>query len=169
MIKRLIDKCIRILKNPEKEFGALHTQTLETVVFDYLQLLVGIAVVAGIITFIYSLIRTVYLDIFLSIDINYIRFLNFALGQASGTALFYILGGTFLMFPASLILTLFFRRIRYAELLKKMLYAATPILTFGWVPKIALALFVWCIFLFYVGLRTHKQIIIAKTSIERRE
>ena len=169
MIKELIGKSIRILRNPEKEFSTIHTLTLEKIVFDYLRSLVGVSIAAGIISFVYSIARTAYLDILLSIDINYVRFLNFALGQASGTVLIYIFSGTFLVFAASLIISIFYRRIRYTELLKKILYAATPILIFGWVPKIALALLIWCIFLFYVGIRTHKQVSISKTSIERRE
>ena len=169
MVKRLLKKGIKVLQNPEKEFGLLNEKNLESVVFDYLRLLIFIAFVAAMVNFIINLARVVYLDFFLLVKVNYIRFLNYAFGQASAVAIIYIIAGTFIIFFLGLILRIFFSKMKFTELLKKLLYAMMPILLFGWTPTLGLGLLIWSIFLFVIGIKFHKKHIVKKSSIEQRD
>lgn len=169
-VKNSIKTAVNVLKNPEKEFSSLHTKKLENVIFDYFQLLIVLVVVVATVNLLISFIRALYLDIFLAVEIDYLRFLNFVLSQSSAIAIIYLVSATFLIFFLLIILKIFFRRIKYTELLKRMAYSLSPILLFGWTPKIALALLVWCAFLFFVGVKYHQgDIKIDRRSIEQRE
>ena len=168
-IKSLILKEIQLLKNPEKGFSELINKDLESVVFDYVKQLLILIIVASILNFIILFGRVLYLYIFLGIEIDYYRFLNFALGQSSAISILYLISGTFLVFFLFLMLSLFFRKIKNTELLKKLLYSLTPVLLFGITPLLAIVLLIWSGFLFILGIKLHRERKVDKTSIEQRD
>jgi len=62
MIKLQINQAIRILKNPEKEFGELSRRPLESLVGDYMRLLIAVSIAAGLFNFLFSFSKSAYLD-----------------------------------------------------------------------------------------------------------
>jgi len=109
------------------------------------------------------------LDLFLNIDINYWRMINYAFGVGASIIFFYIFAGTFLIFFISIILKPFFRKMKYVDLLRLLFYSSTPILLFAWLQFNALPLVIWSIFLFITGIKSYKSITIKKHSIQRRD
>ena len=167
MLKELIKSRMDILTNSEKTFSTLKEETFEQVCFDYFRMLILISLVASLFNIVWSFLQVSYLNMFRNVEVNYLRYLNFVLAQSSTIALLYMLSGTFLLFFLSLLLYLFFK-IPYTELLKKMFYALTPLLLFGWSPLLAGVLVIWVIFLFVVGVKLHQPKQSDRLSIEQR-
>lgn len=160
---------IRVLLNPKKEFESLNKKSLETLVWDYLVMLVAAGILAGIFNLIYSLLRALYLNIFMDVSINYLRMMNYSVGRSVSLLFLYLFAGTFLLFFASLVIRTFCRKIKYASLFKILFYSTTPLLMFGWFFANPFPLGIWSIFLFVVGIKTHKYVKISKDSIHMRE
>ena len=160
---------LRMLVNPGKEFEELNKKSFEYVVSYYVQLLVASGLLAAITSFVYSLIRAVYLSTFFDVGIQYLRMVNYSVGRSTSLLFFYLFAGTFLLFFVSLVLKPFFRMLRYTSALKILLYSLTPVLLFGWFLPNPLPLGVWSLFLAYVGIKEYKPAIVKKDSIERRE
>jgi len=164
-----IKRGFNILLNPNREFSKLNNRIFEHIVRDYMWLLVVMGGVAVIIKFIISIIKAVYLDLFVSIDINYGRMANFVLGNASSIFFLYLFLGTFLVFFLSLILNPFFKKIKYMGILKILFYSLTPFLLFGWLPFNLTPIAIWCIFLFILGIKSYNSTEIKKNSIQNRD
>lgn len=145
-----------LLANPERAFGALHRTTLEHAVADHLKLLFLCALVATAIEFAWFVGRAAYLDLFYTADVNYPNMLNYALGQAGGYGLFYVVAGTLLLLAGSLALRVVVA-MRYPRMLTLLLLSITPLLLFGWLPALTPSLALWSAFLFVVGRRTWGQ------------
>jgi hypothetical protein len=156
-LKKKIKKGIAALKNPEKAFLELKKVTLEDIVSDYMHLLLLVALAVALFNIIYSIGRTIYLAVFLNADISYVRLINYITGQSFTILLIYILAGTIVVFLFSFIMKIFFRKIKYTELLKIILVSLYPFLLFGWIPRLAFALIIWSIFLFVLGIRINKD------------
>lgn len=169
MIKEAIKRGIRILSNPKKEFENLNSRTFESVVGDYMQLLVLVAVLAGFASFLYSLVRAIYLDFFLNVDLHYLNMLNYSLGRSTSLLFFYLFAGTFLLFFLSLILKPPFHIVKYISLLKILFYSLTPFLLFSWIFPNPLPLLIWSVFLLAIGIRNHKSFHIKEDSIHKRD
>jgi len=169
MLKGQIKKGIKILLNPEREFKLLNKRSLEPVVLDYAAMLVAAALLAGIFNLAFSILKAFYFDLLVDVNIEYLRMINYSVGRSVSIIFFYIFSGTFLLFFASLLLRLFFRKIKYTSLLKILLYSAAPLLLFGWFLSNPFPLAIWSIFLVYTGIKNHKHIKIRKNSIEMRE
>ena len=158
-IKTAIVQAFRILYNPEKEFENLEKRSLESVVEDYLKLILLTGLVAGIIAFLVIVISSAYLDIFKGITINYLHLLNYAGGILSSTFFFYLFSGTFIFFILTVIIWLFVRKIKYFELIGILCYAFTPIIIFSWISvKTIFPLVVWSLFLLITGIIKHHQL-----------
>ena len=168
-IKNLIKKGIIVLKNPAEEFKLLEKKQLEEVVGNYLILLLLLSLVAALFNFVFVLGKVAYFTITSKIDVDYLLMLNYDLAESLAIASSYILSGTFLMFFISIILKVFFRRIKYTDLLKIMLYSAYPLLLFCWMPILAFSLLIWAVFLFFVGVKLHKSSRILSGSISQRD
>lgn len=153
-IKKAIKQSIKIISNPSNEFKDLNKKTFENVLSDYFKILLGISILAGIISMLFYTLRSVYFDIFRQIDISYIRMLNYSSGQATGLLFFYLFTGTFIVFILSMVLHTFFRKLKYVEFLKVMFYSLTPLLLFGWVIAAIPGLIIWTITLFIIGIKT---------------
>ena len=169
MLKEPIKKGIKILSNPEKEFKILNKKSLESVVWDYASMLVAAALLAGIFNLSFSILRALYFNLLVNVDIEYLRMINYSIGRSTSILFLYIFSGTFLLFFASLLLRLFFRNVKYTSLLKILLYSITPLLLFGWFLANPFPLAIWSLFLIYTGIKNHKHIKVRKDSIEMRE
>ena len=168
MIIPQIKQAIRILKNPEKEFGGLNRRPLESLVGDYMRLLIAVAIAAGLFNFLFSFFKSAYLDIFASIDVQYLRMLNYSAGRSVSISFFYVFSGTFLLFILSAVLKPFFRRIKYTNFLGIVLYSMSPLLLFGWIASSQIPLGIWCLFLFAAGIKCVKAPALRKNSIQQR-
>ncbi|MFH1174210.1 MAG: hypothetical protein V1725_03700 [archaeon] len=160
---------LAILVNPDKAFAKLHKIRLEAIVRDYVILLLLCGFLAGLFSLLYGLGNAVYLRTLLNVDIQFIRMLNYLLGRLVSMVFFYLFAGTFLFFILSMLLRIFFS-IKYADLLKVLMYGMSPVLLFGWLPFSVIPLFIWALLLFIIGVRVHKhRIPITKNSIHQRD
>ena len=169
MIKKHIKFGIDILLNPEKGFKETEKFTFEETVNYYIWLLVAVSIIAGVFNFLYNLIKAAYFDLFFEVDINYLRMINYLIGRSTSIIFFYIFAGTFLVFILSVVLMLFLLRVKYVDLLKVLLYSATPLLFFSWIPYSPIPLIVWSMFLFLNGVKAKKSFHVIKGSIKYRE
>jgi hypothetical protein len=169
MIIDLIKKGVNVLKNPEKEFQLLKKRTLESVIFDYLWLLLFLASLTSIVNFFITIVNAVYFDIFLTLDVNYLRLIDYSFTMLLGTIYFCLILGTIFSFFLSIVLKFFITKIKYTELLKIICYAFFPILLFGWIPKVLYGIWVWSLYLLIVGIKIYKtNYAVRKKSIEYR-
>lgn len=169
MVLEQIKRGFRILLSPNKEFKILSKRTLEQVIKDYIFLLISVAIIAATVNFLFLLLKAVYLDLFVNIEIEYFRMINYSLARSGSLLFFYLFAGSFLMFFVTAILRPFFRKIKYADLFKILFYAFTPILLFSWMQFNPIPLFIWGLFLFIAGLRNHKHFQVKKDSINQRD
>jgi hypothetical protein len=170
MLKKSITQALRTLSNPNEEFHKLSQREFEIVLGEYLILLISLAVLSGIVSFIYYLIKAFYLQLLYTIDIQYVRMMNYSLGRSTSLMFFYLFLGTFIIFIISMVLLPFLRKIKYISILKLLFYSVSPFLLFGWIPIFSLPLLLWSIFLFIVGVKQSKmQISVSKDSINNRD
>ncbi len=170
MVINAIRQGIQVLLYPGKEFRNLNERTFESVLGDYLKLLITAGILSGIFSFLISLVKAAYFDIFMTIDIQYWRMMNYSLGRTTSTIFFYLFAGTFIFFFLSVALFPFFRNMKYVNLLRIMFYSLTPFLLFSWVPILVPSLALWSIFLFIVGVKNYrKEARIKKDSIQQRD
>ena len=163
-----IIKGLGILSNPETAFCELENSTLEYVVSYYMTLLVASSIASGLANFIFSLLKSAYLSIFLNANVNYWTLINYLLGVSVLLVFLYIFTGTFILFLISIALKPFFYKIRYVNLLKILLLSLTPFLLFVWIPFSPYPLIIWSSFLFAVGIKSHKITDIKRDSIRQR-
>jgi hypothetical protein len=168
-IKTYITEGIQLLKNPEKGFIFLNKKTLEYVVGAYLRLLLVIAFVAGAVNLLFSLGRTLFFDLTRTLEVDYAVIINYRMVESFSLIFSYLMVGTFLMFIISTIIKIFYKKLKYTELLKIMLYSTYPLLLFSFVPYIAISLLIWSIFIFSIGMKMHKSHKISKDSIKQRD
>lgn len=166
MILDAVKRGLGVLGNPEKGIKSLKNRTFEEVLGDYMVLLIASALLAGTAAFLYSLVNAIYLELFTSVDINYLRFVNYSLGTSVSLTFFYLFAGTAIMFFISLILVPFFRGLKYIHLLEILFYSAIPLLLFGWVPIFAPALLIWAVFLFVTAIRLRGKIFRTKIDVQ---
>ncbi len=159
---------VLILSDPKHSFKELEKKSLEEVVGFYMRMLLLIAIAAGIFSFLFSIIRALYLEIFVSIDIQYIRVINYSVSRSSSILFFYLFAGTFILFFLSILIMPFVRKLRYAELLKVLMYSLAPLLLLGWIPPTPLPFIVWSLFLLITGIRQYHSKLIKKESIDNR-
>jgi len=163
-----IKKAFAIIVQPEKEFNLLNRRTFEEVLSDYIKLLIGIGIAAGIFNFLYTLGKVLYFAIFMQTDVQYFRMINYVSGTAFSIAFFCWFAGTFILFLLSLLIKPFFKRIKHTKLLQVMMYALMPSLLFGWLTYLIPGLIVWGIILFIIGIKSLKIEEIKKDSIQHR-
>jgi len=168
-IKSIVKEGISLLLSPKGGFVKLDKKPLEDVVSNYLRLLFLLSIVAAFVNFILRIGRTVYFDITRSIEIDYLPLLNYSVSEFFAYIFSYFLVGTFIMFLVSLVLHQFFRRMKYADFIKILLYSMYPLLLFSWAPILAPSLLVWSGFLFFSCIKRHKSYKISKNSISQRD
>ena len=89
MFKWPIKKALRLIFNPRKEFEALNKRSFESVIADYMCLLIAAALLAGVFNFIFSILQALYLDIFVNISIQYLRMINYSIGKSTSLIFLY--------------------------------------------------------------------------------
>ena len=169
MIKKHIKLGIAILSNPEKGFQETEKFTFEETVNYYVRLLVALSIIAGVFNLLYSLIKAAYFDLFLKVDINYLRMINYLIGRSTSIIFFYFFAGTFLLFIFSIVIMIFLPRVKYVDLLKILLYSTTPLLFFSWISYSLIPLIAWSLILFVNGIKTKRKFHIKNDSISHRE
>ena len=160
---------LKIASNPEKEFHSIHKQTFDEVLYYYIKLLVGSAIMAAIWAFLFSLGTSIYYQIFLGADVQYWRLINYYVGRSVSIAFLFIFLGTFILFVIASIFKIFFRKIEFLDFLKIVFYASTPLLLFAWTLVPVYALFLWSLFVFYVGVKSYKKDTSKKGTIRQRD
>lgn len=160
---------IKLLSNPDVEFGNIYQKSFETIVGEYTILLILASIAAGLLSFIWAVSKAGYYDLFQSIDVQYLRMINYSLGRLTSIIFFYLFFGTFAVFFVSVILKPFFRKIKYINLLSILMCSLSPVLIFGWIFVPPYAFLIWSLFLFVKGVRNYKHISIKKDSINMRE
>ena len=130
-------------------------------------MLLLVAIIAGLANFLFFLLRALYLDLFVTVDIQYMRMINYSLSTSSSIILLYLFAGTFILFFISVLIKPFIRKVKYTELLKILMYSMAPLLLFGWL-FIPIPFIVWSLFLLFVGLKTYKTTFIRKDSVHNR-
>lgn len=165
----IIKERIKLLANPEKGFKKLLENKFETSVADYLKLLGMVALLVGFYELILNVLKSAYFDVFRNLGVNYWFMLNYTAGRAISIMFLYLFSGTFMLFFLSIVLKSSSRRIKYTKLLQVIFLSLTPVLIFGWINQLVFPLIIWCIFLFFAGIRFAKETKIAKNSIERRD
>ena len=168
MIKENIKTGFAILTNPEKEFSKVGKITLENITAYYTVLLLVMSLVASLVNFLFFLLKAIYYNLTINLDVNYWKLINYSIGSSTSIIFLYIFIGTFIFMILSLILNPFFKKLSYANILKIMMYALSPLLLFGWIKFSVFALFIWSICLFVIGIKTSKNTKIRKNSIEQR-
>jgi hypothetical protein len=153
-VKKAVLNHINALTNPKNEFSHLHKLKFETALSDYLKVLLLIGILTAVFNFVYYVLRSIYYNLFYSVEIAYLRMFNYSSGQSIGTVFFYLFAGTFFVFVISIILHPFFRKIRYTDFLKLIFFALSPLLLFSWINIAIPGLLIWSIILFIVGIRT---------------
>jgi len=165
-----IKRAWKLLAEPRPAFKEMQKRPFEKVVSDYLILLVAVAIVAGLTALVFGVLKAVYYDIFFTIDIQYLRMVNYAMGRTTSLGFFFIFAGTFLLFFLSLVLKPFFRKIKFTQFLGVLFYSMSPVLLFGWIPVMPYALFIWALFLFIIGVSELKASgAVRKDSIQQRD
>ncbi len=164
-----IKQGFKTLINPDKEFTNINKRSFESILSDYLIMLLAVGLLAAAVSVLFYLGKAFYLDIFKTVDIQYGRMLNYSMGRATSLMFFYLFSGTFLMFILSMILNVFFRKVKYVKLLGIMFYSLTPVLLFSWVHIFAASLLIWSIFLFCIGIKKESKVHIKKDSIQQRD
>ncbi|MCF7865859.1 hypothetical protein K9L67_04315 [Candidatus Woesearchaeota archaeon] len=158
ILKKSITNSIAFLKRPEETFKNLKSETLEKVLEDYMKLLLGSGIIAGIISIIFSMLRAVYLQTFQGITIEYLRLLNYSIGLGTGIFFFYLFIGTFGMIIISTIIWLFVRKIKYYEFIKIICMSLYPFFLFSWIyVKAAPMLLIWSLFLLILGIKNYNE------------
>ncbi|MBS3158003.1 hypothetical protein J4206_01820 [Candidatus Woesearchaeota archaeon] len=166
-LKKQVNRCILILYDPKQSFHELEKESLEEVTSYYMQMLLFAGAATGLFNLMFLLSKTLYLDFIVDIDVRYSIVFNYLVGRATSLVFFYIFGGTILLFFLSMIIRIFIR-LRYAELLKLLMYSIAPLLLFGWIVGFQAIAVIWCIFLFVIGLKTYTVKSIKKDTISNR-
>ena len=158
ILKKSIINAIQFLKKPEESYKKLKKHTLEQVLEDYMKLLLGSGIIAGIISLIFSILRAVYLETFEGVTIEYLRLLNYSLGTGAGIFFFYLFVGTFGMLIVATIIWLFVRKIKYYDFIKIVCMSLYPLYLFSWIYiKAAPMLLLWSLFLLIIGVKEYKK------------
>jgi hypothetical protein len=168
-LRNLIIKSFTFLTEPKKNFVKLKEKKFETVLTDYLTLVFIFGLFAGVVYFLYSLGKAYYLDIFYNVYVDYIRLANYSLGNSAAVLFFYFFAATFLVTITSLIINSFMKKTKLTETMKVVMYSTLPLIFFGWIPTSVWAMSIWTLFLLITGLKTSKQKMIDKHSIQQRD
>ena len=154
-IKASIKTGVCLLMNPEHEFRALHSRTLEDILGEYIKLLLLCGLVAGMFSFAYAIVRAFVLQFFNHVTIDYLRLVNYAAGISTGTFFFYLFSGTFVLFLVCMLLRIFIKHLHFTLIIKILCLSMTPLLFFSWISSVmAFPLLVWSVFLAIVGIRS---------------
>lgn len=139
---------LKILVSPQNSFENRQKATFESNLTEYLNRILLMGLTAGILSFIYDICRSVFFQIFYTVDIQYLKVINYASGKALSIFFFYLFAGTFLVFIISFILNKFFKKIKYTRIFEIMFLALTPLVLFAWIPSAIIPLTLWSAFIF---------------------
>ena len=160
---------LKIAANPEKVFSDIHKKSFDDVLYFYVKMLIYSAFVAAVWSFVFSILKAVYYEVFLNAGIQYLRRINYSLGESVSIAFLFVFIGSFMLFPIASIFKPLFRKINYLDYLKIVVFSTAPILLFGWITFSIFALVMWSIFIFAVGIKSYKKDYSKKGTIRERD
>ncbi len=148
-MKKILLEWFSLLTHPQKGFVRVKKKTLESVLGEYMKVLLLAGFVAGLTVCVSYLVRAAYFSLVRGVDIEYLRLVNYALGMAAGTFFFWLFAGTVLFFVAVLIFRVFIPA-SLSDRVKFMSVSTAPVLFFGWItPSIVPVLLVWSMVLLF--------------------
>lgn len=169
-LRKALSSYLLFITSPKEAFIDLNKKTLEDATQNYLLLLISSSILAGLVSVAVGFASAVYVNIFLHANVQYLRMLNYTLGRGISTTFFFLFAGTFLLFIASMALSIFTRGIKYSDLAKIMMGSAAPALLFAWLQISPIAFVVWACILIIIGVREQKIVgKVKKNSIENRD
>src|SRR3989338_4170460 len=127
-MKGLILRKVQLLLNPEKGFNQLKVCSFEETVWDYIKLLIFSSLLAGIAIFLLNVAKSAYFGMIIKLNVDYLKVLNYAFGNATSTIFFFLFSGTLLLFLFGALLKIFFGRVSFTVILSLLFYSMTPIL-----------------------------------------
>jgi len=152
-LKQAVRRGFSLLANSGRELAKLEKRSLESILEDYILLLLASGFLAGLMSLIVLILTAIYYRLTAQISVNYLHLLNFGLTVAAGTFFLYLFIGTFFVGLLALLLRPFLR-LRLVMMVKLLCVALTPVLLFGWVAQRAvLVLLFWSLFLLILGRR----------------
>ncbi|PIY59952.1 hypothetical protein COY95_04335 [Candidatus Woesearchaeota archaeon CG_4_10_14_0_8_um_filter_47_5] len=169
MIRDLVKKRIKLLANPEKELNKLRALSLESAVYEYAVLLITLSILSGISVFVTSMLKALYLDLAMDLEIQYWRLVNYTLGRSTAVVFFYLFAGTFILFTVSILFSFLLRKVKYTRLMFILLHSLTPVLLFGWIPLLIPSLLLWSLFIFVRGVTLPEIHAHDRYSIKQRD
>lgn len=169
MTRAALRNGIKNLVRPHQAYQRIDKTTLEEQVKLYLQLLIAMGIIAGVLTLLWNLGKAAYYDTMLGATVNYARMLNYLSGRVFGVMFGYLMVGTFGLFLLSIILNPFFK-MKYTRLLQLLFIAITPIIMLAWVPQAATGVALWSLVIFIMGVKDAGSIEkVKKTSLQQRD
>ncbi|HYD03055.1 MAG TPA: YIP1 family protein [Alphaproteobacteria bacterium] len=157
--KERISNGLRLLASPKEEYAKMEKRTFESVLEDYIKLLLLSGLLASVASFVITIARAAYLNLFKNITVDYYKLANYSLGTSTNIFFLYLFCGTALVALITFFVKIFAGNLKYVKAVSVVLYALTPVLFFGWINGIAsLTLLLWTIFLIYVGITTLKSL-----------
>ncbi len=153
-LRKRFESAFKVLVSPKPEFSRIREKKFDPILGNYLALLLLSSAFAAVSVFVYRIAKGVYFHFFFRADINYSVLMNYAFGISVSVFFFFIFSFTVLLLLLSGILKLFFPKGSYTDLLKMMMYSATPLILFGWIPGAVFAMIIWSLFLFYTGAKS---------------
>jgi len=160
---------VKIASSPEKIFSEIHKKTFDGALYFYVKMLIFSALAAAVWSFVFSMLKAAYYQAFLNAGVQYLRLMNYSLGKSVSISFLFVFAGTFLLFPIASMFKPFFRDIPYLDYLKIVIYSTAPILLFGWISFSLIPLFIWVLFIFFVGVKSYKADFSKKGTIRQRD
>lgn len=158
ILKKSVTNAIKFLRAPLEHFKKLQKHTLEQILEDYIKLLLGSGILAGLLSVMFAILRALYLETFRGVTVEYLRLFNYSLGTATGIFFFYLFIGTFGMLIVATIVWILIKKIKYYDLIKIFCLSLYPIYLFSWIYiKASPMLLLWSIFLLIIGVKEYKK------------
>lgn len=156
-MRQRIQNYIQVIYDPVTSFRQLTKRSFESIVADYIILLLVSGLLTALVSLFVFTIKSIYLALIYSADINYARMLNYAFGISTATTFIILFTGTFVMFALALIMHPFLKKLKLVQLLSIMMYSLAPFILFVWIPISKSAFIVWAIVLFIIGLKEYNS------------
>lgn len=103
--------------------------------------------------FAFELLRMVFFDVFRSVNVNYLRFINYFASLSFGSFFGWVFFGVLSVFIFSVVLNMFSSD-KFTLVVQRVMFCFAPILLFGWFSfRIIPVLFVWSVVLWFSQLR----------------
>ncbi|NTV23264.1 MAG: hypothetical protein HGA85_02725 [Nanoarchaeota archaeon] len=139
------------LKNPKTGLSKLETKSLDTILGNYLTVLLLSSIVAGLSTFILGISKSAYYHYVLKAKVDIAAAVNYSAGISISLFFFYLFLGTVIVFILSILLGMILRK-PLVYCLRLLMLSMSPFLLFGWLPLVGYSLVIWVLYLVAIGI-----------------